>query len=91
MTRATHRSRLQQNIVQLKADATATAANDLDVAQLRLRHLAPWNVAPVPMMHSVSGVPEEPLTSEQRERSGQIALRVLAIQMHEAATKSALH
>ncbi len=66
-------------------------ADDLSVARRRMRHLAPWHVEPLPMMHSVIGKPAEQLSTERREHSEQVALQVLAIQMWLTNAQSAMH
>lgn len=65
--------------------------NDLEIACRRMRHLAPWNVRPIPMMHSVAGKPDRPITAGQRERSKRLAMKVLAVQISQASATSALH
>lgn len=89
MNTAPRRTRTRLRVVPFKPNFAAVA-DDLKIARQRLRHLAPWNVEPLPMMHSVVGTPDAPLTPEQRERSEQLALRVLAVQMWQAAARSAL-
>jgi hypothetical protein len=66
------------------------ADNDLKIARRRIRHLAPWNVRPVPMMHSVRHKPTDQ-TSDQPDRTKQVALKVLALHMSQAAAKGDLH
>lgn len=70
--------------------SAVTAADDLVVARRRMRHLAPLDIKPLPMMHAVAGSSEESLPPAQRERAREIALYVLAIQMWQAAAKTAL-
>jgi len=69
----------------------AIVPDDLEIACRRMRHLAPWNVRPIPMMHSVAGEPERPITTGQRERSKRLAMKVLAVQISQAGATSALH
>lgn len=66
------------------------AADDLRTARKRMRHLAPWNVRPLPKMHSAVGKPAELPTLEERKRAEHLALRVFAVQMWKAAGRSAL-
>jgi len=52
-----------------------------------MRHLAPWNVKPLPAMHSASGAAGEPMSATAHERSRRLAMRVLAVQLwHTTAT-----
>lgn len=68
---------------------TATAvADDLVVARRRMRHLAPWDIEPLPVMHSVAGASDEP--PPQNERSKELGLHLLAVHMWQAAAKTAL-
>lgn len=73
--------------------ARLQSTNEFKVAGQRMRHLAPWNVKPVPAMHfAVARVstPRVSITSQQRERCERLAYKVLAVHMHEAVAKSAL-
>ncbi|MGH6974241.1 MAG: hypothetical protein ACRED6_06405 [Stellaceae bacterium] len=65
-------------------------ADDIVVARRRMRHLAPWDIKPLPVMHSVAGASDESRSPEQRERTKEIALQVLAVHMWQAAAKTAL-
>ena len=65
-------------------------ADDLVVARHRMRNLAPWDIKPLPMMHSVAVSSDESLPPEQRERTRQLGLHLLAIHMWQAAAKTAL-
>jgi hypothetical protein len=66
--------------------------DDLRIARSRMRHLVPWNVEALPMMHSAIGTPNnEPLTQEERDRCEHLALQILAVQMCQAEATSALH
>lgn len=64
--------------------------DDLEIARRRMRHLAPWNVKPVPMMHSVAGKAEQPIASGQRERSKRLAMKVLAVHISQTGATSVL-
>lgn len=64
--------------------------DDIEIARHRMRHLAPWNVEPLPLMHSVDGAPLPPPSAEVRERRRQLALQILAVQMWHAKATSAL-
>jgi len=66
------------------------AADDIKIARQRMRHLAPWNVEPLPLMHSVAGTPIAPPSKEARERGRRLALQILAVQMWHAGAMSAL-
>jgi len=68
----------------------ALPVDDIEIARQRMRHLAPWNVEPLPLMHSVDGTPPPPPSAEARERRRQLALQILAVQMWHAAATSAL-
>jgi len=70
--------------------AALLAEADLRIARQRMRHLVPWNVEPLPLMHSVVGTPNEPRTLAQRDRTEHLAIQVLAVQMWQAAATSAL-
>lgn len=66
--------------------------DDLRIARSRMRHLVPWNVEALPMMHSATGTPNnEPLTQKEHDRCERLALQVLAVQMCQAEATSALH
>lgn len=69
---------------------SAAPADDIVVARRRMRHLVPWDIKPLPVMHSVAGASDESLSPEQRERTKEIALQVLAVHMWQAAAKTAL-
>ncbi|MDE1904024.1 MAG: hypothetical protein KGI46_09230 [Alphaproteobacteria bacterium] len=64
--------------------------DDIEIARQRMRHLAPWNVEPLPLMHSVDGAPMPPPSADVRERRRQLALQILAVQMWHAKATSAL-
>src|SRR5215469_15376447 len=89
MDTLTRRSELGPSVVPFEKNARV--ADDLAVARQRMRHLAPWNVTPLPVMHSVTGKPTERLSPAQRERATQLALQILAIQMDHTAHQGALH
>jgi len=89
----THESRPQTRLADASPQSSreVIAPDDLEIACRRMRHLAPWNVRPIPMMHSVVGNPERPITTGQRERSKRLAMKVLAVQISQAGATSALH
>lgn len=91
MSNQTHDSRSRLRIVPFKPNAAGAMADDLKIARRRMRHLVPWHVEPLPMMHSAISKPSEPRTSEERQQSEQVALRVLAVQMLQASAQSAMH
>lgn len=71
-------------------NAAEAPADDIVVARRRMRHLVPWDIRPLPVMHSVAGASDESRSPEQRERTKEIALQVLAVHMWQAAAKTAL-
>ena len=62
---------IRQSVVK----TAAAPSDDLVVARRRMRHLAPWDIKPLPMMHAVAGLSDEPLLPEQRERNKKRPLR----------------
>ena len=90
MSTILRRSRARLRAVPRDPDAPASPADDIKIARQRMRHLVPWNVEPLPVMHSVAGAPIEPLSDEARERGRRLALQVLAVHMWHAAATSAL-
>lgn len=72
-----------------RKSATAVA-DDLVIARRRMRHLAPWDIEPLPVMHSVAGASAESPPPEQREQTKELALHLLAVHMWQAAAKTAL-
>ena len=69
------------------------SANEFKVARRRMRHLAPWNVTPVPAMQFAvtrANTSRASITPQLRERCERLASKVLAVHMHEAVAKSAL-
>ncbi len=66
---------------------SAAPADGVKAVRRRMRHLAPWNVKPLPAMHSASGAAGEPMSATAHERSRRLAMRVLAVQLwHTTAT-----
>jgi hypothetical protein len=92
MNAVTRGSPINLSVVLKEPKSAALPVDDyLRIARLRMQHLVPWNVAPLPMMHSAIGTPSNrPLTPEERERSEHLAFRVLAVQMCQAENMSAL-
>lgn len=43
---------------------SAAPVDDIVVARRRMRHLAPWDIRPLPVMHSVAGASDESLSPE---------------------------
>ncbi|MDE2166848.1 MAG: hypothetical protein KGJ66_11000 [Alphaproteobacteria bacterium] len=84
------RSRTRLRAVSRDPEASLSPVDDIKIAHQRMRHLAPWNVEPLPVMHSVAGAPIEPMSKEARERGHRLALQVLAVHMWHAAATSAL-
>jgi len=71
-----------------RKSATA-AADDLVVARRRMRHLAPWDIEPLPVMHSVAGASDES-PPMPRGPTKALGLHLLAVHMWQAAAKTAL-
>ena len=65
-------------------------ADDLVVARRRMRHLAPWDIKPLPMMHAAAGPSDESPPPEQHEHPTVLGLYLLAVHMWQAAAKTAL-
>ena len=84
------RSRLEARVVPFERTPTAGIAGELKIARQRMRHLAPWNVKPVPMMHSAGSKAADAPAVKPSERTRKIALKVLAIHMSQAAMKGGL-
>ena len=68
----------------------AAPADDIVVARRRMRHLASFDIKPLPMMHRVAGPSDESRSPEQREHIRELALRMLAVHMWQAQAKTAL-
>ena len=79
------------HVVPTESNSAAGAANDLKIANRRMRHLAPWNVKPLPMMHSAAGKPIDRVAPALRERSAQLARQVLAVHMRDATDRGGRH
>lgn len=71
-------------------NAAEAPADDIVVARRRMRHLAPWDIKPLPIMHSAKGSSDELPPPEQRERTKELGLQLLAVHMWQAAAKTAL-
>jgi hypothetical protein len=89
MSTPTHSARHQHHIGSA-APTIAVRTDDITIARQRMRNLAPWNVMPLPAMHTAGGTPDIPLTPAERERNEQLALAVLAVQMWHANALGAL-
>jgi hypothetical protein len=77
----------------LPAPGTATGiAEDLEIARRRMKHLAPWHVAPLPQTQvaRTAAAATPPATSAEQARRKHLALQVLAVQMGHARPGSAL-
>lgn len=85
MDASTSRSNPRLHILPAKQTDSAPIVDELKVARRRMRHLAPWNVKPVPMMHLAHSQSSEPTVSYPTERTKQVALKVLAVHMSQAA------
>lgn len=90
MDAVVRRSRTRFSVVPRNIKPTDSRVDEIKIARRRMRHLAPWNVKPLPVMHSVFGTPGEPLSAAARERSRRLALQVLAVQMWHVGAKSGL-
>lgn len=64
-------------------------ADDIVVARRRMRHLAPLDIRPLPVMHSAMPSSDEP-PPQQHERTKELGLHLLAVHMWQAAAKTAL-
>lgn len=62
----TRRSDLELSIVPF--EATASVANDLEIARQRMRHLASWKVGPLLSMQAFAGKPIKTPTAGLRKR-----------------------
>jgi len=74
----------------LDRNVATALADDLVVARRRMRHLAPLDIKPLPVMHSVAGASDESLSPDHREHSKERGLYLLAVHMWQAAAKTAL-
>lgn len=83
-------SRMRLVAVSHDFGSPALPVDDIEIARQRMRHLVPWNVEPLPLMHSVDGAPMQPPSAEVRERRRRLALQILAVQMWHASATSAL-
>jgi len=90
MNTVLRRSRVRLSAVPRDGALPVPAIDDIKIARQRMRHLVPWNVEPLPLMHSVAGTPTAPPSKEARERGRQLALQILAVQMWHAGATSAL-
>jgi hypothetical protein len=69
----------------------AGIAEDLETARRRMKHLAPWHVAPLPQTQvGRTGTATQPVSSTEQARRKHLALQVLAVQMGNARPGSAL-
>ncbi|MDE2166541.1 MAG: hypothetical protein KGJ66_09420 [Alphaproteobacteria bacterium] len=82
--------RLPPDVHPADGKPAAALADDLVVVRRRLRHLAPLDIRPLPMMHAVVGASADAPPPAQRERTQELALHLLAIHMWQAAARSAL-
>jgi len=80
---------LAENVRRTIRSSDDKAADDIVVARRRMWHLAPWDIKPLPIMHSVAGSPgESPPPGGERGR--ELKFHLLAVHMSEAAPKTAL-
>lgn len=71
--------------------AAADFAKDLETARRRMKHLAPWHVAPLPQTQIArAGAAAAPVSAVKQARRKRLALQVLALQMGYARPTSAL-
>lgn len=69
----------------------AGIAEDLETARRRMKHLAPWHVAPLPQTQVArSATMSAPVSSVEQARRKHLALQVLAVQMGHTRPGSAL-
>lgn len=78
-------------VLPFEARSATASADDLAIASHRMRHLMPWHIEPLPIMHSAIGTPTKSLAAGSRERHKQIALHVLAVQIWLAKAQSAIY
>lgn len=71
-------------------NAVEAPADDIVVARRRMRHLAPWDIKPLPVMHSATGSSDGLPPPQQNERTKERGLQLLAVHMWQAAAKTAL-
>jgi len=90
MNTVLRRSRVRLRAVPRDGALPVPVVDDIKIARQRMRHLAPWNVEPLPLMHSVAGTPTAPPSKEARERGRQLALQILAVHMWHASARGAL-
>jgi len=68
----------------------ATTVDELETARRRMRHLAPWHIAPVPLRGAGGAARRAASRDANEERCRHLALQVLAVQMAQARPRSAL-
>lgn len=69
----------------------APRRDELEIARRRMKHLAPWHVAPMPMSQVAPRAPaSSPVSAAEKARRKHLALQVLALQMGNARPNSAL-
>jgi len=69
---------------------TVTPIDELETARKRMRHLAPWHIAPVPLRGAGGAARRAASRGASEERCRHLALQVLAVQMAQARPRSAL-
>lgn len=68
----------------------AVVVDELETARRRMRHLAPWHVAPVPLRGTrLTALPAKSRGASE-ERCRKLSLQILAVQMARARARSAL-
>jgi hypothetical protein len=74
------------------APRESAAVDDIWIARKRMRHLLPWNVKPLPVMHfaASSTAVAKPRSEESTRRVRHLAMQVLAVQMWHASARSLL-
>lgn len=78
--------------VKFSGRRTSNSPDDyLTIARRRMRHLAAWNVEPLPTMHSAVGYPTKARSTEQRAANEHLAIQMLAVQMWLTNSQSAMH
>lgn len=64
--------------------------DDFAIARERMRHLIPWQVQPLPVMHAAGGKVEMPPTPATRERYDRLGKLVWAVQIWNTGNYGAL-
>jgi hypothetical protein len=91
MTSATRRVGADLSATSTLSPLEQSARRDyLGIAGQRVRHLARWNVQPVPMIQAAPAGADNPTSAAEKERCKRLALKVLGLHMDYAQPTSAL-